>query len=241
MNWPSNWTVLVPRPLPSPFQLAPKEAVPPGYPRQQHSYPLMPGAVAVIPNFSDWQRGDSLLYSPLRPNIAQMAIQRFQVARGIALAPHTKWTHVAIYVGAGRLCHAIVGAKKQGGPTGICLAPVSDLTCDGYLRLRRPLGVSRTDLDGAADLAITKVGQSYSSIGAMAAVLANRGLLHAKSPTAADESYICATMIDMVYIAEANISVLSMKGLPSGVAAVPAIFSLNPNFLEVDACWRIEA
>ncbi|TMH26666.1 MAG: hypothetical protein E6H66_24710 [Betaproteobacteria bacterium] len=216
--WPGGWNVLSPQ-----FS--------PYWNDRGEPRPWRPGVVSGprLPNFSDWQPGDVVLYAPEKYNAKQLVIAAAQ--RTSFAAEHACWTHCALYVGGGYIVDAL-------GVGGVDKRPVETLTNDGHIRVRRLKAIDATAQQDVCNDANAWIGTGYAAIKATFA-----GLAQYFSPQWAqfilnllqgDEALLyCAELIEAVYTAQLNVTVCNSTGLP-----LPAAYSRDSQFDEVLVGWR---
>jgi hypothetical protein len=123
--------------------------------------PFAPSA-RLLPNLSDWNLGDVLLYAPDSYAFRQRLIstgQRFHFP-----SEHACWTHCALYVGGGYVVDSV-------GASGVDKRSIETLTQDGHIRVRRLKSIRGVDQQDLANAANGWIGAGYATFKAILAGL----------------------------------------------------------------------
>ncbi len=105
-----------------------------------------------VPDCSNWQPGDVLLFSAIKKNPAQRAIVRAQIGHYYD-KNDAEWHHVAVYIGRRRIC--------ESRPRGVRYHPIDDLVLGNRIRLRRREGLNSEQRYLIAIHALMHLPQSY--------------------------------------------------------------------------------
>lgn len=176
----------------------------------------------LIPNLSQWQRGDIVLFG----GVGSMASVMIQAAQTVSLKKHMvagrRWVHAAIYVGKGNIVDATFGQ------------PVKKRCLWDYCRHRHAIvrriddpGVPLKDIVEIAEAAQSYIGQPYS---ALEAVLSK--LVPGRVPDR--RRLICSTLVGLA-VAEAT--GITLAGDPRFKPLFPGTLSTHPALAQIPVEW----
>lgn len=176
--------------------------------------------------------GDIVLYSPVRPSAKQILIQS---AQGRCFGEeHARYTHVALYVGDGDVVDSI--------SEGIGVRPLSTLTSDGRVRVRRLKGI-QPHQQRAICVEAKAMSGKYAKVTALADGLRMLGVTVPPSwaQLLSDSTYpgrtsnetelghvlYCGQLVDLIYLKVRNATIVSddvFAPVPAGFSADDRLF-----------------
>ncbi len=181
-----------------------------------------------FPNTDDWLPGDLILVSHIKPGFMQRRIIRAQKARGYN--DHSKWHHVACYLGDEDICEALL--------TGVKRDHISKYVGRHHIKVMRDATLSDKERNALTGWMLTRSGDSYSFTEIGKQILASAGrLFHPRRPPRVESSgaCICSGVYCDAYAAATGR--LLVRLTTNAVKPCPADLSLA-GLKEVDTRWR---
>ena len=179
-----------------------------------------------FPNTGDWQPGDLLLFSAVRPSLASRAIIRTQEKGGF-LECHARWHHAAVYLGHDHLCEAVLWG-------GVRYEPIYAYVGSHLIRVRRDerlTDIQRYEIT-IRSLALLKENYSVRRLPLLAfygvAGYWTRNRLPPDTPTV-----ICSQLFSHAY----GLATGRYVANPAAIPVVPADLSMTDVLTDVKTDW----
>lgn len=187
-----------------------------------------------LPNFTDWELGDFVLFRPHNPDFFQDKIQRWQ---GTTFSKQDAiWTHVGVYVGNGKLIDSLVSG-------GIARRSIATWLNEGWVSVRYRPGLDADSRNAMVKAVEDCSGRGYAHVAAASAAIVNalptrfKSLFNSQYRQEYHGRLYCAQVAERSLLAGDNKRI----GSSDAPMPVPASFAASPLLEWRTLGWRIAA